>query len=249
MGSTSGYRALLEAGALAVRPRHRSCSVWRWRHPAISCSATLKGELAPIEDQGNIYRHVPRARKARPSITPTPTPRSSKQIALTVPEADRVFVGLRQSDGVARHASFVRLTAVERAKANAAGDRPHRSRRRWCAVRRRGRLPEQSSLARPGRRRDKPINLRDPDVAAPTTSCRHDGRGDARQGARLSRADRIVDTDLKLNSPQLDIVRRPGKGCGDRRRDRHARPHARDHARRPAGDALQARTASNTTWW
>ena len=49
-----------------------------------------------------------------------------------------------------------------------------------------------------------------------------------------------VDTDLKLNSPQLDIVRRPGKGRRNRHRDRHARPHARDHARRPAGDALQA---------
>ena len=47
-------------------------------------------------------------------------------------------------------------------------------------------------------RRDKPINFVI-QTSRPYDELQQDGRRDARQGARLSRAWSIVDTDLKLN--------------------------------------------------
>ncbi len=50
-----------------------------------------------------------------------------------------------------------------------------------------------------------------------------------------------LDTDLKLNKPELKVDLDRDKVVQHRPRGRHRRPHARDHAGRPPGHALQAR--------
>ena len=48
-----------------------------------------------------------------------------------------------------------------------------------------------------------------------------------------------LQTDLRLNTPEVRVDDQPRQALRRRRRRRHRRPHARDDARRPAGDALQ----------
>ena len=50
-----------------------------------------------------------------------------------------------------------------------------------------------------------------------------------------------LQTDLRLNTPEVRVQINRDKLSRRRRQRRHRRPHARDDARRPAGDALQAR--------
>ena len=50
-----------------------------------------------------------------------------------------------------------------------------------------------------------------------------------------------LQTDLRLNTPEVRVDDQPRQALRHRRRRRHGRPHARDDARRPPGHALQAR--------
>ena len=88
-GVTSGYRALLK-GALAARPLVLLVGL------AVAASSyflftTLKGELAPLEDQGNILT-VFRAPEGATIEYTDAYAKQLEEIALAVPEADRVFV-------------------------------------------------------------------------------------------------------------------------------------------------------------
>jgi multidrug efflux pump len=88
-GITAGYRALLK-GALAVRPLVLVIGL------AVAGSSyflfvTLKSELAPIEDQGNILT-VFRAPEGATIEYTDAYAKKLEKIALGVPEADRVFV-------------------------------------------------------------------------------------------------------------------------------------------------------------
>jgi hypothetical protein len=56
-----------------------------------------------------------------------------------------------------------------------------------------------------------------------------------------------VDSDLKLNKPEIAVAIDRERAADWRRRSKRDRPHAGNHARRPAGDPLQAATASSTT--
>ena len=231
-GLTSGYRAMLR-GALAIRPVVLLIGL------GVACASyflfsQLKGELAPIEDQGNIYVMFRAPEGATIEYTDAYA-KQLEQIYLSVPEADRVFVGGRQPHGIARNLGRA-AEALGRARADPAGDRQidraAHGGRAW-----RGRLSEQSTLAR-SKPEGQADQLRDPDLEL-LCGATEDGGRDARQGARLSRPRR------RRHRPQAQLAAaryfgRPGEGGGDGGRDRHARPHARDHARRPAGHALQA---------
>ena len=124
--------------------------------------ATIKGELAPVEDQGNIIVMFRGPEGATIEYTDAYA-KKLEEIALAVPEADRVFVGGRQSDRLAR-ARHSAPETVGRAQAHAAGDRPL-DRAADGRRRRRRRLSEQSALARP-EPRAQADQFRDPDVAA-----------------------------------------------------------------------------------
>ena len=88
-GLTAAYRALLK-GALAVRPLVLLVGL------AVAGASfflfnTLKSELAPIEDQGNILT-VFRAPEGSTIEYTDAYAKKLEEIALSVPEADRVFV-------------------------------------------------------------------------------------------------------------------------------------------------------------
>jgi multidrug efflux pump len=88
-GITSGYRALLN-GALAARPMVLLIGL------AVAAASfflfvTLKSELAPIEDQGNIVTSFRAPEGATIEYTDAYA-KKLEEIALSVPEADRVFV-------------------------------------------------------------------------------------------------------------------------------------------------------------
>jgi multidrug efflux pump len=88
-GVTAAYRALLK-GALAVRPLVLLIGL------AVAGASfflfnTLKSELAPIEDQGNILT-VFRAPEGSTIEYTDAYAKKLEEIALSVPEADRVFV-------------------------------------------------------------------------------------------------------------------------------------------------------------
>ena len=88
-GITTGYRALLK-GALAARPLVLLIGL------AVAGASyflfiTLKGELAPVEDQGNIITVFRGPEGATIEYTDAYA-RKLEEIALAVPEADRVFV-------------------------------------------------------------------------------------------------------------------------------------------------------------
>ena len=56
-----------------------------------------------------------------------------------------------------------------------------------------------------------------------------------------------LQTDLRLNTPEVRVDDQPRQARRRRRRRRHGGPHAGDDAGRPPGHALQAATASSTT--
>ena len=87
-GVTSGYRALLK-GALAIRPLVLLLGL------AVAGSSyflfqTIKSELAPVEDQGNIFAVFRGPEGATIEYTDAYA-KKLEEIALKVPEADRVF--------------------------------------------------------------------------------------------------------------------------------------------------------------
>ena len=93
-GTTSAYRALLK-GALAVRPLVLLLGL------AVAGSSyflfqTLKSELAPVEDQGNIFAVFRGPEGATIEYTDA-NARKLEEIAMKVPEADRVFSVRRPS--------------------------------------------------------------------------------------------------------------------------------------------------------
>ena len=88
-GITTGYRALLR-GALAARPLVLLVGI------AVASSSyflftTLKAELAPVEDQGNIITVFRGPEGATIEYTDAYA-KKLEEIALAVPESDRVFV-------------------------------------------------------------------------------------------------------------------------------------------------------------
>ncbi len=88
-GITSGYRALLK-GALAVRPVVLVVGL-SVAAASYFLFTNLKGELAPIEDQGNIVTVFRGPEGATIEYTDAYA-KKLEEIALGVPEADRVFV-------------------------------------------------------------------------------------------------------------------------------------------------------------
>ncbi len=88
-GITSGYRALLK-GALAVRPLILLLGLCV-AGSSYFLFTTIKGELAPVEDQGNIITVFRGPEGATIEYTDAYA-KTLEDIALAVPEADRVFV-------------------------------------------------------------------------------------------------------------------------------------------------------------
>ena len=89
MGLTAGYRALLK-GALAVRPVVLLIGL-SVAGASYFLFTTIKAELAPIEDQGNIITVFRGPEGATIEYTDAYA-KKLEEIALAVPEADRVFV-------------------------------------------------------------------------------------------------------------------------------------------------------------
>ena len=88
-GLTAGYRALLK-GALAVRPVVLLIGL-SVAGASYFLFTTIKAELAPIEDQGNIITVFRGPEGATIEYTDAYA-KKLEEIALAVPEADRVFV-------------------------------------------------------------------------------------------------------------------------------------------------------------
>ena len=88
-GLTAGYRALLK-GALAVRPVVLLVGL-SVAGASYFLFTTIKAELAPIEDQGNIITVFRGPEGATIEYTDAYA-KKLEEIALAVPEADRVFV-------------------------------------------------------------------------------------------------------------------------------------------------------------
>ena len=91
-GITTGYRSLLK-GALAIRPLVLLLGL------AVAGSSyflfqTIKSELAPVEDQGNIFAVFRGPEGATIEYTDAYA-KKLEEIALKVPEADRVFSVMR----------------------------------------------------------------------------------------------------------------------------------------------------------
>jgi multidrug efflux pump len=197
-GVTAGYRALLK-GALAVRPLVLLLGL------AVAASSyflfiTLKSELAPVEDQGNIVAVFRGPEGATIDYTDTYA-KKLEEIALTVPEADRVFV-VSGNPTVSQGRIILRLT-------------PWSERKRTQQEIGRSITPQMSAVpgvvAFPSNPpplgqgiRDKPINV------VIQTSRPYDEL-QKMVDAILEKARDYpglvdVDSDLKLNSPQLDIA-------------------------------------------
>src|SRR4029079_16345947 len=152
-GLTSGYRAML-GGALAIRPVVLLLGL------GVACASyflfsQLKGELAPIEDQGNIYVMFRAPEGATIEYTDAYA-RKLEQIYLSVPEADRVFV-------VAGNPTVSQGTSVVRLKPWGERERTQQEIAKSIAppmVAVPGVVAFTSNSASPGKsQKDKPINL------------------------------------------------------------------------------------------
>ena len=197
-GITSGYRALLKL-ALAVRPLIVLLGL------AVAASsyflfATIKSELAPVEDQGNIIVTFRGPEGATIDYTDAYA-KKLEEIALTVPEADRVF-SVSGNPTVSQGRVILRLT-------------PWSERKRTQQEIGRSITPAMSTVAGvvgfPSNppplgqgARDKPVNLVI-QTSRPYDELQHVVEAmldKARDYPGLT----DLDSDLKLNSPQLDIV-------------------------------------------
>ena len=163
---------------------------------------TIKSELAPVEDQGNIFVGVPRRLRAPPSSTPTPTPSSSRRSALKVPEADRVFSWSRAIPPSRKDASFSAL-------------KPWGERERTQQEIAKSIAPEMVAIpgvvAFPSNPPSLGQGARDKPISVVIQTSRPYEELQKMVDAMLEKAEAYpglvdVDTDLKLNSPQLDIA-------------------------------------------
>ena len=200
--------------------------------------AASSRELSPIEDRGTSspspragrldHRlHRPAYAQALEAIFACQCPRTS---AVSSSSASRWSP---------RRSPFFRLKPWERAHAQPAGDRPLQLAPQMLRHPRRAGLSDQPALAR----RRAPLDSRSSSCSRPRAPYEELQRMvDALLAAARTNPGLInLDTDLKLNKPELKVADRPRQGGRPGHRDRHGRPHARDHARRPPGHPLQAR--------
>ncbi|MGA7457104.1 MAG: efflux RND transporter permease subunit [Methyloceanibacter sp.] len=196
-GLTSGYRALLR-GALAIRPVVLLIGLGV-AAASYFLFTGLKAELAPIEDQGNIYVMFRAPEGATIEYTDAYS-KQLEQIYLSVPEADRVFV-VAGNPTVSQGTSVVRLkpwgererTQQEIAKSIAP---------RMVAVP--GVVAFPSNPPSLGQSlKDKPINFV---IQTSSSYAELQKMVDAMLDKARDYPGLVdADTDLKLNSPQLDI--------------------------------------------
>ncbi len=135
-GLTAGYRALLK-GALAVRPLVLLIGL-AVAGASYFLFTALKAELAPVEDQGNIYVMFRAPEGATIEYTDAYA-KQLEQICLAVPEADRVFV-VSGNPTVSQGTSVVRLkpgTSANARKRACPGRGPGQHLRRVSRARRR----------------------------------------------------------------------------------------------------------------
>ncbi|MGV1014038.1 MAG: efflux RND transporter permease subunit, partial [Methyloceanibacter sp.] len=195
---TRSYRALLN-GALAVRPLVLLIGLVV-AGGSYFLFNTLKSELAPVEDQGNIFVVFRGPEGATIEYTDTYA-KQLEEIALRVPEADRVFV-VAGNPTVSQGRVILRLTPW--------GERERSQQEIGASI-----TPETVGIpgvvAFPSNppplgqgAREKPINI-------VVQTARPYSELQKMVDAMLEKAEAYpglidVDTDLKLNSPQLDIT-------------------------------------------
>jgi multidrug efflux pump len=197
-GITAGYRALLKS-ALAVRPLVLLLGL------AVAASSyflftTLKSELAPVEDQGNIIAVFRGPEGATIDYTDTYA-KKLEEIALTVPEADRVFV-VSGNPTVSQGRVILRLI-------------PWSERERTQQEIGRSITPKMSAVpgvvAFPSNPPPLGQGIRDKPINVVIQTSRPYEELQKMVDAVLDKARDYpglidVDSDLKLNSPQLDIA-------------------------------------------
>ena len=169
-----------------------------------------QAELSPIEDHGTHRRLGIRGPEgATSAYTDRLCEAGCEEIAMNVPEADRVLHG-RWLPAVSQGRIILRLRPWWRAPTHAAGDRRNRSRPRWSRCRAWSPFQRNPPSARAGgtrqagqRRRFRP--------RSPTQELQEMVDPMIELAEAVSRlAD--VDSDLKLNTPQLERAGRPRQG-------------------------------------
>ncbi len=196
-GLTRGYRALLK-GALAVRPLVLLAGL-AVAGASYFLFGVLKSELAPVEDQGNIVAVFRGPEGATIEYTDDYA-KKLEEIALKVPEADRVFV-VAGNPTVSQGRVIVRLTPW---------DERQRSQQEI------GRVIGPQMAAVPGvvafPSNPPPLgqSIRDKPVQVVIQTAQPYGELQKMVDAFVEKAEGFpglidIDSDLKLNSPQLDI--------------------------------------------
>ena len=237
-----GYRRALRFTLDGARWPWCVVLVWSPARPA-SCSRRCRPSCRRSRTAASSSASASRPR-ARPSTSPTATRSGWRIFYGQVPEVEQYFmvVGFPV---VNQAISFIRLKDWEERDAQAAAGRRRAGAEAVRRHPRHPRLPDQAALARPEPDREAgPVRAAD---LGALRGAAEGGRPAARPSARKNPRLVNLDTDLKLNKPELrvDVDRDKVADLGVDVDD--GRPHARDDARRPPGHALQARTASSTT--
>ncbi len=197
-GITSGYRALLK-GALNARPLILLIGL-AVATASVFLFVILKSELAPIEDQGNIITTFRAPEGATIEYTDAYA-KALEEIALSVPEADRVFV-------VSGNPTVSQGRVILRVK-------PWSERGRTQQEIGRSIAPEMVAVPGVVAFPSNPPSLGQNTRAKPVNFVIQTSRPYAELQAMVDALlDKVrdypglvdVDSDLKLNSPQLDIA-------------------------------------------
>jgi multidrug efflux pump len=197
-GITVSYRALLKA-ALSVRPLVLLVGL-AVAGGSYFLFGVLKSELAPVEDQGNIIASFRGPEGATIEYTDAYAKRL-EEIALKVPEADRVFV-VSGSPTVSQGRVIIRLIPW--------GDRQRSQQQIGLAI-----TPEMVAVtgivAFPSNPPPLGQSIRDKPVNVVIQTSRPYSELQKMVDAMLEKVGNYpglvdVDSDLKLNSPQLDIA-------------------------------------------
>ena len=197
-GITSGYRALLN-GALAARPVVLLIGL-AVAGASFFLFVALKSELAPIEDQGNIVTSFRAPEGATIEYTDAYA-KKLEEIALSVPEADRVFV-------VSGNPTVSQGRVILRVKPWDERDRTQQEIGRSIA-------PEMVAVPGVVAFPSNPPSLGQNTRAKPVNFVIQTSRPYAELQAMVDALlDKVrdypglvdLDSDLKLNSPQLDIA-------------------------------------------
>jgi multidrug efflux pump len=197
-GITAGYRALVR-GALVVRPLVLLIGL------GVAASSyflfgALKGELAPVEDQGNIFVVFRGPEGATIDYTDSYA-RQLEEIALKVPEADRVFV-VSGNPTVSQGRVILRLV-------------PWSDRERSQQEIAKSITPETVAVpgvvAFPGNPPPLGQGAREKPVSVVIQTSRPYSELQQMVDAVVAKAEQYpglvdIDSDLKLNSPQLDVA-------------------------------------------